>query len=109
MALLDPFREKNPLNLRRPACLELIKEGLRNALTQGRSRAGYRCRRQHRNLLRPRCPDPSLDPADFVRAVMDAVEAGGYKVPAGETSVQLKAGLSATIRAMYPQLAHSRP
>src|SRR4051794_36152699 len=40
---------------------------------------------------------------------MDAVEAGGYKVPAGETSVQLKAGISATIRAMYPQRALRLP
>jgi NAD(P)-dependent dehydrogenase (short-subunit alcohol dehydrogenase family) len=52
--------------------------------------------------------DPKMDPADFVRAVMDAVEAGEYEVLADETSAQLKAGLSAPIEAMYPQLAHSR-
>lgn len=52
--------------------------------------------------------DPKMDPADFVRAVMDAVEAGEYEVLADQTSVQLKAGLSAPIEAMYPQLAHSR-
>lgn len=48
--------------------------------------------------------DPKLDPADLVRAVFDAVEAGEYEVLADETSVQLKAGLSAPIEAVYPQL-----
>jgi hypothetical protein len=44
-------------------------------------------------------------PADLVRTVLDAVEAGEYEVLADETSVQLKAGLSAPIEALYPQLA----
>lgn len=52
--------------------------------------------------------DPKMDPADLVRTVMDAVEAGEYEVLADETSVQLKAGLSAPIEAMYPQLANHR-
>jgi len=49
--------------------------------------------------------DPKMEPADLVRIVLDAVEAGEYEVLADETSVQLKAGLSAPIEAMYPQLA----
>jgi len=51
--------------------------------------------------------DPKMDPADFVRTVMDGVEAGEYEVLADETSVQLKAQLSAPIEAMYPQLANT--
>lgn len=46
--------------------------------------------------------DPKMDPADLVRTVMDAVEAGEYEVLADETSVQLKAGLSAPIEALNP-------
>ena len=49
--------------------------------------------------------DPTTYPADLVRIVLDAVEAGEYEVLADETSVQLKAGLSAPIDALYPQLA----
>ena len=49
-------------------------------------------------------PTPKMEPADLVRMVLDAVEAGEYEVLADETSVQLKAGLSAPIEAMYPQL-----
>ena len=48
--------------------------------------------------------DPKMDPADLVRTVLDAVEAGDYEVLADETSVQLKAGLSAPIEALYPEL-----
>jgi NAD(P)-dependent dehydrogenase (short-subunit alcohol dehydrogenase family) len=48
--------------------------------------------------------DPKLDPADLVRAVFDAVEAGQYEVLADETSVQLKAALSAPLEALYPEL-----
>ena len=48
--------------------------------------------------------DPKTDPADLVRTVFDAVEAGEYEVLADETSVQLKAGLSAPLEAVYPQL-----
>jgi len=49
--------------------------------------------------------DPKTDPADLVRTVFDAVEAGQYEVLADETSVQLKAALSAPLDALYPQLA----
>jgi NAD(P)-dependent dehydrogenase (short-subunit alcohol dehydrogenase family) len=49
--------------------------------------------------------EPKTDPADLVSAVLDAVEAGEYEVLADDTSVQLKAGLSAPIEAAYPQLA----
>ncbi|TQC45079.1 SDR family NAD(P)-dependent oxidoreductase [Rhodococcus sp. WS4] len=48
--------------------------------------------------------DPKLDPAELVRTVFDAVQAGKYEVLADETSVQLKAGLSAPIDTLYPQL-----
>jgi NAD(P)-dependent dehydrogenase (short-subunit alcohol dehydrogenase family) len=49
--------------------------------------------------------EPKTDPADLVRTVLDAVEAGEYEVLADDTSIQLKAGLSAPIEAVYPQLA----
>ncbi|MFT3832436.1 MAG: SDR family oxidoreductase [Micropruina sp.] len=49
--------------------------------------------------------DPKLDPADLVTQVFDTLEAGGYEVLADDTSVQLKAGLSAPFEAVYPQLA----
>ena len=49
--------------------------------------------------------DPKTDPAALVRAVYDAVETGQYEVLADDTSVGLKAALSAPIEALYPQLA----
>lgn len=52
--------------------------------------------------------DPKMDPADLVATVFDALEAGEYEVLADETSVQLKAGLSAPVEALYPQLAPSK-
>lgn len=48
---------------------------------------------------------PKTDPADLVAAVLDAVEAGEYEVLADATSVQAKAGLSAPLEVVYPQLA----
>ena len=48
--------------------------------------------------------DPKTDPADLVRTVFDAVEAGQYEVLADQTSVQLKAALSGPLDALYPQL-----
>lgn len=48
---------------------------------------------------------PKLDPADLVRQVFDATEAGQYEVLADDASVQLKAGLSAPLDELYPQLA----
>ncbi|MCK2037779.1 SDR family oxidoreductase [Microbacterium sp. SSW1-49] len=48
--------------------------------------------------------DPKTDPAELVRAVLDATERGEYEVLADETSVQVKAGLSAPLEALYPQL-----
>jgi len=51
---------------------------------------------------------PKMDPADLVRTVMDAVEAREYEVLADETSIQLKAGLSGPIEALYPQLARNK-
>ncbi|SDW59824.1 Short-chain dehydrogenase [Arthrobacter sp. cf158] len=52
--------------------------------------------------------DPKMDPAELVSKVLDAVEAGDYEVLADATSVQLKAGLSAPIEALYPQLVSSK-
>ncbi|MBZ4487114.1 SDR family oxidoreductase [Microbacterium sp. cx-55] len=49
--------------------------------------------------------DPKLDPAVLVAKVLDATEADEYEVLADETSVQLKAALSAPLEALYPQLA----
>jgi NAD(P)-dependent dehydrogenase (short-subunit alcohol dehydrogenase family) len=48
---------------------------------------------------------PKTDPADLVRIVLDATEAGRYEVLADDASVQLKAALSAPLEATYPQLA----
>lgn len=48
--------------------------------------------------------EPKTAPADLVATVFDAVQAGAYEVLADETSVQLKAGLSAPLEAVYPQL-----
>ena len=48
--------------------------------------------------------DPKLDPADLVRTVFDAAEAGEYEVLADDTSVGLKSALSAPVDALYPQL-----
>ena len=49
--------------------------------------------------------DDKVDPAELVAAVFDATEAGEHEVLADETSVQAKAGLSAPLEAVYPQLA----
>jgi NAD(P)-dependent dehydrogenase (short-subunit alcohol dehydrogenase family) len=51
---------------------------------------------------------PKTDPAELVAAVLDAVESGEYEVLADATSVQAKAGLSAPLDVVYPQLASSR-
>lgn len=48
--------------------------------------------------------DPKVDPADLVRQALDAVETDQYEVLADQTSVQLKAGLSAPLEAVYPEL-----
>jgi NAD(P)-dependent dehydrogenase (short-subunit alcohol dehydrogenase family) len=47
---------------------------------------------------------PKIDPAVLVGQVFDATEAGEYEILADDTSVQLKAGLSAPLEAVYPQL-----
>ncbi|MFJ3405933.1 SDR family oxidoreductase [Promicromonospora sp. NPDC090134] len=52
--------------------------------------------------------DPKTDPVDLVRIVFDATEAGEYEVLADATSVQAKAGLSAPLEAVYPELATAR-
>lgn len=48
--------------------------------------------------------DPKLDPAVLVAMVFDASEAGAYEVLADDTSIHLKAALSAPLEAVYPQL-----
>ncbi len=52
--------------------------------------------------------DPKLDPAVLVAKVLDATEAGEYEVLADDTSVNVKAGLSAPLEALYPQLAAAK-
>jgi hypothetical protein len=52
-----------------------------------------------------RVTDPKSDPADIVARAYEGVEAGDFEVLADETSVQVKAGLSAPVVALYPQLA----
>ncbi|MCW2751798.1 MAG: Short-chain dehydrogenase [Aeromicrobium sp.] len=47
---------------------------------------------------------PKSTPQDVVRAALDGVETGAFEVLADEVSRQVKAGLSAPIEAMYPQL-----
>lgn len=49
--------------------------------------------------------DPKVDPADLVATVFDALEGGEHEVLADQTSVQLKAALSAPLESVYPQLA----
>lgn len=49
--------------------------------------------------------DPKLDPAALVASVFDATEAGEHEVLADDTSIRAKAGLSAPLVAVYPQLA----
>lgn len=52
--------------------------------------------------------DPKTAPADLVNIVFDAVAAGEHEVLADATSVQLKAGLSAPLEVLYPQLASTK-
>ncbi|ATG54490.1 short-chain dehydrogenase [Brachybacterium ginsengisoli] len=49
--------------------------------------------------------DDKVDPAELVGQVFDATEAGEHEVLADVTSVHAKAGLSAPLEAVYPQLA----
>lgn len=48
---------------------------------------------------------PMGDAADVVRDSYDGVESGAFEVLADQTSRDVKAGLSAPIEALYPQLA----
>ncbi|WP_307359685.1 SDR family oxidoreductase [Microbacterium murale] len=52
--------------------------------------------------------DPKLDPAVLVTKVLDATEAGEYEVLADDTSVNVRAALSAPLEALYPQLATTK-
>lgn len=52
--------------------------------------------------------DPKTAPADLVNIVFDAVAAGEHEVLADATSTQLKAGLSAPLEALYPQLGRAK-
>jgi NAD(P)-dependent dehydrogenase (short-subunit alcohol dehydrogenase family) len=47
---------------------------------------------------------PKVDPAALVRTIFDATEAGEHEVLADDSSVNIKAALSAPIEALYPQL-----
>ncbi|MEO6084170.1 MAG: SDR family oxidoreductase [Umezawaea sp.] len=47
---------------------------------------------------------PKMKPADLVELVYDAVEAGQYEVIADELTAQVKAGLSAPVEVLYPEL-----
>ena len=47
---------------------------------------------------------PKMMPADLVRVVFDAVEAGEYEVIADEVTARVKAALSEPVEALYPQL-----
>jgi NAD(P)-dependent dehydrogenase (short-subunit alcohol dehydrogenase family) len=49
--------------------------------------------------------EAKTSPVDLVSDVLDATEAGEYEVLADETSRQVRAGLSAPLEALYPQLA----
>ena len=49
--------------------------------------------------------EPKADPADIVARAYDGLEAREFEVLADDTSVQVKAGLSAPLEALYPQLA----
>jgi NAD(P)-dependent dehydrogenase (short-subunit alcohol dehydrogenase family) len=51
-----------------------------------------------------RIDDPKSDPADIAREVMDAIERGDEEVLADETSRYVKAGLSGSLRGLYPSL-----
>jgi len=51
---------------------------------------------------------PKMVPADLVRALFDAVEAGEYEVIADEVTAQVKAALSGPVEALYPQLQAHR-
>ncbi|KNH15804.1 short-chain dehydrogenase [Arthrobacter sp. ZBG10] len=53
--------------------------------------------------------DAKADPAEVVHSVLDGLEAGAHEVLADQTSVQLKAGLSAPIDVVYPQLQETTP
>lgn len=47
---------------------------------------------------------PKMVPADLVRAVFDAVEAGEYEVIADELTARVKSALSQPVEALYPEL-----
>lgn len=48
---------------------------------------------------------PKSRPQDVVAAILDGLERGEHEVLADETSVQIKAALSAPLEALYPELA----
>jgi len=47
---------------------------------------------------------PKMLPADLVNQVFDTVEAGGYEVIADDVTASVKAGLSAPVEVLYPEL-----
>jgi NAD(P)-dependent dehydrogenase (short-subunit alcohol dehydrogenase family) len=48
---------------------------------------------------------PKIDPAAVARLAVDGIESDAYEVLADDVSRQVKAGLSADLAALYPQLA----
>ncbi|MCM3920105.1 SDR family oxidoreductase [Frankia sp. AiPs1] len=48
---------------------------------------------------------PKLDPASAAKITLDGVQAGAFEILVDETSVQLLAGLSGGVAAIYPELA----
>jgi NAD(P)-dependent dehydrogenase (short-subunit alcohol dehydrogenase family) len=51
--------------------------------------------------------DPKSDPATIVRAALNGLEAGQYEVLGDATSVNVRAGLSGPLNALYPSLPES--
>lgn len=49
--------------------------------------------------------DPKIDPLDFANTVYDGVEAGLYEILVDEVSHMAKAGLSAPVETVYPELS----
>ncbi|MEU5443740.1 MULTISPECIES: Rossmann-fold NAD(P)-binding domain-containing protein [Streptomyces] len=49
---------------------------------------------------------PKSDPAKIARVALEGIDKGLYEILADDVSNHVKAGLSAGVEALYPQLAH---
>ncbi|GAA3810040.1 SDR family oxidoreductase [Streptomyces coacervatus] len=56
--------------------------------------------------LTARIDEPKAKPRDVAALALDGIEAGAHEVLADDISRQVKAGLSAELAALYPQLTH---